>query len=108
MRELESFGSGFESQWAHSVLVQADRGGLSRERVANALGVSNAAVRDYEAAELNDAITLRTFKRVAAALDCELVCALVPRNRSALASSQPPADPNPAADEPSELASHLK
>lgn len=53
--------------------------GLPRASLARTLHVSASAVQDYERAEKNDAITLATFRRVAAALDCELVVALVPR-----------------------------
>jgi len=52
--------------------------GLPRAAVARTLRVSDAAVQDYEKAEKTDTITLGTFRRVAAALDCELVVALVP------------------------------
>lgn len=54
--------------------------GLSRAAVATLLKVTPAAVQSYEKAEKNDAITLATLRRVAAAMDCELVVALVPRN----------------------------
>jgi transcriptional regulator with XRE-family HTH domain len=57
--------------------------GLSRRIIAEQLRVSPAAVRDYEAAEASDTITLRTLRRTAAALGCEVVIALVPtENRS--------------------------
>lgn len=57
--------------------------GRSRQEVADELQVSQAAVRDFELAEVTDAITLRTFRRTARALGCELVIALVPAdNRS--------------------------
>lgn len=54
--------------------------GLSRAAVAATLKVTPAAVQSYEKAEKNDAITLATLRRVAGAMDCELVVALVPRN----------------------------
>jgi predicted DNA-binding mobile mystery protein A len=54
--------------------------GLSRAAVAASLKVTPAAVQAYEKAEKNDAITLATLRRVAGAMDCELVVALVPRN----------------------------
>lgn len=54
--------------------------GLSRAAVAASLKVTPAAVQDYEKAEKADAITLATLRRVAGAMDCELVVALVPRN----------------------------
>lgn len=54
--------------------------GLSGAALARTLRVTPTAVQDYEKAEAADTITLATFRRVAAALDCELVVALVPRN----------------------------
>jgi transcriptional regulator with XRE-family HTH domain len=54
--------------------------GLSRASVAVSLKVTPAAVQSYEKAEKADAITLATLRRVAGAMDCELVVALVPRN----------------------------
>lgn len=54
--------------------------GLTRASVAAKLKVTPSAVQEYEKAEKADAITLATLRRVAAAMDCELVVALVPRN----------------------------
>lgn len=54
--------------------------GLSRAAVAATLKVTPSAVQDYEKAEKADAITLATLRRVAGAMDCELVVALVPRS----------------------------
>lgn len=54
--------------------------GLTRASVAATLKVTPSAVQEYEKAEKADAITLATLRRVAAAMDCELVVALVPKN----------------------------
>lgn len=54
--------------------------GLSGAALGRTLRVTPSAVQDYEKAEAADTITLATFRRVAAALDCELVVALVPRD----------------------------
>lgn len=54
--------------------------GLTRASVAATLKVTPSAVQDYEKAEKADAITLATLRRVAAAMDCELIVALVPKN----------------------------
>jgi transcriptional regulator with XRE-family HTH domain len=53
--------------------------GLSRQAVAGRLNVTQAAVRDYEESEAREAISLATLRRVADALGCEVVVALVPR-----------------------------
>jgi transcriptional regulator with XRE-family HTH domain len=93
--------------------------GLSRRTIGEKLNVTHAAVRDYEVAETNDAITLATLRRVAGALGCDLVVALVPReDRSfeSLAAAPNVALPHSVATEPSkepsedhgELESHLK
>ena len=54
--------------------------GLSGATLGRILRVTPSAIQDYEKAEASDTITLATFRRVAAALDCELVVALVPRD----------------------------
>jgi len=41
--------------------------------------VSDSAIRKLELAEVEDAITLASLRRVAEALDCELQYALIPR-----------------------------
>ena len=53
--------------------------GLSTPALAKLLGVSQTTTYKYEVGELNGTLTLDTLKRVAAALDAELVVALVPR-----------------------------
>lgn len=77
------------ARWREAVLsprpssgwVRAIRDALemSSAALARRLGVSDSAVRKLEDAESNDAITLGTLRRIAAALDCELQYALVPR-----------------------------
>lgn len=53
--------------------------GMSATVLAQRLGVSHPTVLSYEKAELSGRIQLDTLQRVADALDCELVVALVPR-----------------------------
>jgi len=53
--------------------------GMSSAALAKRLGVTGSAVRKLEEAESEDAITLGTLRRVAAALDCELQYALIPK-----------------------------
>lgn len=53
--------------------------GLSTPALARRLGVSQTTTYKYEVGELKGTLTLDTLKRVAAALDAELVVALVPR-----------------------------
>lgn len=50
--------------------------GLSRAVVAERLGVTRASVQDFEEAEARGAITLASLRRVAAALDCDVVVRL--------------------------------
>ncbi|CAM2788680.1 helix-turn-helix domain-containing protein [Rariglobus hedericola] len=68
--------------------------GLSRAAVAASLKVTPSAVQDYEKAEKADAITLATLRRVAGAMDCELVVALVPKNGLTFAQLAARRDPN--------------
>jgi len=53
--------------------------GMTREQLGRRLGVTAASVADVERSEKLDRIQLDTLRRAAAALDCELVYALVPR-----------------------------
>ncbi|MDF3056126.1 MAG: mobile mystery protein [Rariglobus sp.] len=68
--------------------------GLSRAAVAASLKVTPSAVQDYEKAEKADAITLATLRRVAAAMDCELVVALVPKDALTFAQLAARRDPD--------------
>jgi predicted DNA-binding mobile mystery protein A len=55
--------------------------GLSLEEVAHKLGkVDRRRVLEFEEGEANDRITLRSLKRVADAMGCELVYAIVPKS----------------------------
>ena len=53
--------------------------GMTTRQLARLVGVAQGTVVDAEAAEGRGNITLATLRRYAAALDCELVYALVPR-----------------------------
>jgi predicted DNA-binding mobile mystery protein A len=53
--------------------------GMSSLALSRRLAMTDSAVRKLEQAESGDAITLGTLRKVAAALDCELQYALVPR-----------------------------
>ena len=55
--------------------------GMSSAGLARRLQVSDSAVRKLEQAESIDAITLGSLRRAAAALDCELQYALVPKQK---------------------------
>ncbi len=67
--------------------------GLSRAAVAAPLGVTPSAIQSYEQAEKSDTITLATLRRAAAALDCELVVALVPKGGRSFADLAAVRDP---------------
>lgn len=54
--------------------------GMTTEQLARRLKVSRRRVVTIEQAEVNHATTLKTLKHVAAAMDCELVYAIVPRS----------------------------
>lgn len=57
---------------------------LTLEEVGKNLGSPRQRVKDFENAEANDRITLRSLRRVAAAMDCELIYAIVPQSGSIL------------------------
>ena len=53
--------------------------GMTSAALAARLQITSSGVRKLEQAEVSDAITLATLRRVAEALDCELQYVLVPR-----------------------------
>ena len=53
--------------------------GMTREQLGLRLGVTPASAADIERSEKDERIQLNTLRRAAAALDCDLVYALVPR-----------------------------
>lgn len=52
---------------------------MTTRQLAKSVGVTQAAVADAERTEAKGDITLATLRRYAAALDCELIYALVPK-----------------------------
>lgn len=54
--------------------------GLTLENVGKRLGQSRRRVQEFEQAEAKDRITLHSLRRVAAAMDCELVYAIIPKS----------------------------
>lgn len=57
---------------------------MSAEQLANRLGLTRARIVQLENAEVNDAVTLRTLKETANAMECEFVYAIVPKGNSSL------------------------
>ena len=53
--------------------------GITTRQLANSVGVTQAAIVDTERTEARGDITLATLQRYAAALDCDVSYALVPR-----------------------------
>jgi predicted DNA-binding mobile mystery protein A len=58
--------------------------GLTFEQIGRSIGSSRANIQSFENAEANDRITLRTLRRVAAAMDCDLVYAIIPKSGTIL------------------------
>jgi predicted DNA-binding mobile mystery protein A len=54
--------------------------GLTLENVGNKLGLSRGRIQNFEEAEAKDRITLRSLRRVAEAMGCELIYAIVPKS----------------------------
>jgi transcriptional regulator with XRE-family HTH domain len=64
--------------------------------MAAPLKITQSAIQSYEQAEKTDTITLATLRRAAAALDCELVIALVPNGGRRFADLAAARDPDRA------------
>jgi len=54
--------------------------GLTLDHVGKQLGQSRRRIQEFEDAEARDRITLHSLRRVAAAMDCELVYAIVQKS----------------------------
>lgn len=71
------------TQWARPQVgwIRAIRGalGMTHGQLGDRLGISEAAVRSLERNEASDRIRIDSLRRAAAALDCDLVVAMVPR-----------------------------
>src|SRR5215510_9154119 len=58
--------------------------GMNGRQLASRMGIARSHLSQIEDAEVRGAVSLRTLERVAHALDCEFVYALVPRDRKSL------------------------
>lgn len=57
---------------------------MSVEQLANRLGLTRSRITQLENAETHNAVTLRTLREVANAMECEFVYAFVPKGHSTL------------------------
>lgn len=64
------------SGWVESIRQSL---GMSRKAMAERMGVAESTVARLESSERADTVQLDTLRRAAAALECDLVYALVPR-----------------------------
>lgn len=71
--------------------------GVTQQALADALGCKRQACAQLERSEARGAISLYSLRKAAAAMDCELVYALVPRGASVAARA---ATSEPAAERP--------
>jgi predicted DNA-binding mobile mystery protein A len=80
-RNLESFRAAWSLPRPTNGWIRAIREtmGVSTGELGRSLGTSRQLPLQFEKAEADDSITLKSLRRVADALDCELVYALVPR-----------------------------
>jgi predicted DNA-binding mobile mystery protein A len=76
--------------------------GLTLADLARRLNVTPPAVRAFEKAEAEDRITLASLRRVAVAMECDLVYALVPRSGAARPVIETEPRPEPVASPPTD------
>lgn len=88
-RARERLDTKFESIRPIDRLAQPPRGwirairdalGMSLRQLGDRLGMAAQSVRDIEESEANGTIQLKTLRRVAEALDCVVVYAVVPKS----------------------------
>ena len=79
--QLAKFGTLKELRAPASGWIKTIRSalGMSMSQLANRLGVSQPRIHSIERAEVDGTITMNTLRKVAEALDCELVYAFIPR-----------------------------
>lgn len=53
---------------------------MTVQQLADRLGLTRRTVRGFETSEIKDMITLGTLKKVANAMECELIYAFVPKS----------------------------
>ncbi|NNM58871.1 MAG: mobile mystery protein A [Legionellales bacterium] len=63
--------------WVKTIRVALS---MTAEQLASKVGVKGGRISQLEKAEIEDAVTLGALRKVAEALNCELVYALVPKN----------------------------
>jgi predicted DNA-binding mobile mystery protein A len=54
--------------------------GISLEQIGRSAGATKQGIQRFEKAEASDRITIRNLRRVAEAMDCELIYAIVPKS----------------------------
>lgn len=57
---------------------------MTTEYLAQKVGVNHSRILHIEKGEVDDTITLQTLKKVADAMECELIYAIVPKNNLSL------------------------
>ena len=65
-----------QSGWIRPI---RDALGMTRQQLGKRLGVTHQAVTQAEQREAKGEITLKQLRKIAAALDCDLIYAMVPR-----------------------------
>ena len=80
-RNLQAFRAAQQVPRPHRGWLRAIREalGISAADLARGLGTSRQLPLQFEKAEVDDSITLKSLRTVANALDCDLVYAIVPR-----------------------------
>lgn len=84
LKEWQSVSKKFgrpRSGWVKTIRIALS---MSIDQLANRLGLSRARVAQLENAEINDAVTLRTLREAAGAMECEFVYAFIPKGDSTL------------------------
>lgn len=69
--------------------------GVTQQALADALGCKRQACAQLERSEARGAISLYSLRKAAAAMDCELVYALVPRGPATASGGTPEAEGTP-------------
>jgi predicted DNA-binding mobile mystery protein A len=94
-QDLASFRAAFELPRPQRGWIQAVRQakGVSTGELGRILGTSRQLPLQFEKAEADDTITLKSLRKVADALDCDLVYALLPRSEATPIKSRLPKRP---------------
>lgn len=79
LKEWQTLGQKYSRPKAGWVKTVRNALGMTTQQLAERMGLARGRIVQLENAEKNDAVTLRSLKKAAEAMNCELIYAIVPK-----------------------------